>query len=93
MTYPPAVMRIRVKNERRGIILSLPLFVLWPVALVLLILIWPIVLVAAVVVHRWSGLKMAVLGLWAAYSLACSLRGLLIDVKDKKGEGFYLALS
>ncbi len=86
-------MRIRVKNERRGINLLLPLFVLWPVALMLLILIWPVILVLAVVVHRWSGLRMAVVGLWAAYSLACSLRGLLIDVEDKKGEGFYLSLN
>jgi hypothetical protein len=81
MTWPPALMHIKVKNEKSDFGLWLPIFLLWPLALAVVIILLPIILVGLIIFWDswglWS-LKM----LWAAIVTCCSMRGLQVDVED-----------
>jgi hypothetical protein len=48
MILPPAIMRIRIKEEgKRKISLWIPIFLFWPIGILVLVLLIPVVLVLA----------------------------------------------
>jgi hypothetical protein len=86
MNRPPVLMHVKIKNERSDFGLWLPLFLLFPLVLVVLLVLSPLVLIAVIVLcglgyGRWVWwglrcLKEAVVSSWA-------LRGLRVDVRGR----------
>jgi hypothetical protein len=81
MTWPPALMHIKVKNEKSDIGLWLPIFLLWPLALAVVIVLLPFIIIGLIIFwDSWGLWSLKVL--WAAIVTCCSLRGLEVDVQD-----------
>jgi hypothetical protein len=83
MNRPPMLMNIKVQNEERDFGLWLPLFLLWPLALVVLIILSPLILIGVLILwpSGWGKWALQVLG--AAFSISCSMRGLEVDVEHR----------
>jgi len=82
MSGVPYLMRVQVKNENRRINLWLPLFVIFPVVAVLLLLMLPFMLLAAVILWPFGWGK-ALIGIIPAVGRCiCAMRGLQVDVED-----------
>ncbi len=74
---PPILMRIRI----RRIGLWLPVFLVWPILLVLWLLLLPFVLVWAVATGRLRRGWLMVLAP-VVYRVICAMRGFQVDVRD-----------
>ncbi|TET49954.1 MAG: hypothetical protein E3J55_03565 [Dehalococcoidia bacterium] len=95
MKRPPMLMHVKIHGKKRRPGLWLPLFLLVPLALVLLIVLSPLILLA-VIILRVSGRRKplspavkavfrvvcSIRGIRAAFDLLCSLRGLRVDVSS-----------
>ncbi len=83
MNRPPMLMHMRFQNEERKLGLWLPLFLLWPLALVVFIILSPLILIAVLVLWPSGWGKRALLSLKAACGVFCSMRGLQVDVQNR----------
>jgi hypothetical protein len=79
------LMHVKVKNEKSNFGLWLPLFLLFPLALVVLIILSPLIIIGILVLlmlgqERWVewGLRC----LWVAIVSSWALRGLKVDVQN-----------
>jgi len=88
MNRPPLLMHVKVKNEKSDFGLWLPLFLLFPLALVVLLVLSPLILIGILVLlmlgqERWVewGLRC----LWVAVVSSWALRGLQVDVEGRTG--------
>jgi len=88
MNRPPLLMHVKVKNEKTDFGIWLPLFLLFPLALVILLIFSPLILIGILVLlilgqERWVewGLRC----LWAAIVSSWALRGLQVDVEGHSG--------
>jgi uncharacterized membrane protein YqjE len=84
MNRPPTWMHIKIQGEHRRFGLWLPLFLLLPLALVVLIILSPLILVAVIILWPSGRGKWALLVLRAAFLVFCSLRGLRIDIQGHR---------
>jgi hypothetical protein len=104
MKRPPVLMRVQIRGEERKFRLWLPLFLLVPLAVLLLIILSPVILVAIIIVRvtgrgrrlslvaRTSlGILCSVRGIRAAFDVLCSMPGLRIDVCNNK-ERVYVSI-
>jgi hypothetical protein len=82
MKRPPMLMHMRIQGEEKGFGLWLPLFLLLPLALVVLIILSPLILIAVLVLWPSGWGKRALLVLTAASEVFCSMRGLRIDIQS-----------
>jgi hypothetical protein len=86
MTFPPLLLRLRLHTpEHAWPTLWLPLFLVWP--LVLLLLVPPalvVLLVAIVLDPRQTPRVFELVG--ALFAVVCGLRGLHIDVVGRRGQ-------
>ena len=82
MNWPPMLMHIKFQNEERDFGLWLPLFLLLPLALVVLIILSPLILVAVIVLWPSGWGMWALKVLKAAFDSFCAIRGLEVDVQD-----------
>ncbi|MFA5054837.1 MAG: hypothetical protein WC562_01515 [Dehalococcoidia bacterium] len=91
MNRPPVWIRIKIQGERGGFRLWLPLFLLLPLALVVLIILSPLILIAVIVLwpSGWGRWALAVLR--AAYNVLCSIRGLKVDIQSRR-ETVYISI-
>ena len=82
MNRPPLLMHVRVHNDDCKFGIWLPLFLLIPLALVVLIILSPLILIATIVLWSigWGGLPLR--ALWGAWVVLCSMRGLKVDVEN-----------
>jgi len=93
MKRPPMMMRVQIHTQERRFALWLPLFLLLPLAVVLLIVLSPLILIAILVLKasRWRrrlspGIAVALQALCsiramkAALDMFCSTPGLLVEV-------------
>lgn len=85
MKRPPMLMHIKIQNEENDFGLWLPLFLLIPLALVILIILSPLILIALLVLWpsgwgrwAWESFKAAVASFWA-------IRGLNVDIQKRNG--------
>jgi len=83
MTFPPLLMRLRVRTPAHAWpTLWLPLFLIWPLVFVLLV---PLALLAPLVAIALDPRQIArafeLLG--ALFAVICGLRGTLVDVADR----------
>ncbi|MBI2851158.1 MAG: hypothetical protein HYX80_09000 [Chloroflexi bacterium] len=93
MNFPPMVMRLKIKRQRRGVNLWLPLFIIVPitgtVVAALFIVLLPLLLIVAII--RWR------LNWWrpflvfpAVLTLLSASRGLEVDINQSQ-EKIYIA--
>ncbi|MBN1160348.1 MAG: hypothetical protein JXA17_00140 [Dehalococcoidales bacterium] len=81
MSWPPMLMHIRIKNKDTKFGLWLPLFLLFPIALVIFIILSPFILIGVIVLWNSGWGRMALFALRAAFVACWSLRGLKVDVR------------
>jgi hypothetical protein len=84
MNIPPCLMRLKIINPEHHINLWLPLFLAWLILGALALALSP--LVAVLVIILWPlgyGEFLLLLGPFI-YNCVCALRGLSIDVKNKR---------
>ena len=91
MMWPPSILRLRIRNQRHNFGLWLPLFLFWPLALLLALLLFPFVLVAAVVFWYRGWTKPLLLTGPSLFMLFCAVRGLEVDIKQGS-EQFLISL-
>ena len=84
MNRPPTWMFIKIQGEHRGFRLWLPLFLLLPLALVVLIILSPIILIGVIILWPSGMGERALFVLPAAFGVFCSLRGLRIDIQGHR---------
>ena len=84
MKRPPMLMHMKIRGEKRGFGLWLPLFLLLPLALVVLIILSPLILIAVLVLWPSGWGKRALLVLRSAFDLFCSMCGLRVDIQNSK---------
>jgi len=84
MNWPPMLMHVKVKDEEHDFGLWLPLFLLLPLALVVLIILSPLILIAVLVLWPSGWGPWAVNVLKAAFGALCALRGLEVDIQDNE---------
>jgi hypothetical protein len=85
MNWPPMLMHVKVKNEKSDFGLWLPLFLLFPLALVVSIILSPLIIVGILVLcvlgyGRW--VRWGFRCLWVAIVSSWALRGLKVDVQN-----------
>jgi hypothetical protein len=85
MNWPPMLMHVKVKNEKSDFGFWLPLFLLFPLALVVLIVLSPLIIIGIIVLCAlgygrwvWWGFRC----LWVAVVSSWALRGLKVDVQN-----------
>jgi len=86
MNWPPMLMHVKVKNEKTDFGLWLPLFLLFPLALVVLLILSPLILIGILVMlalgqGRW--VEFGFRCLWVAVVSSWALRGLRVDVQGR----------
>jgi hypothetical protein len=82
VNWPPMLMHIRIEKEDRDFGLWLPLFLLLPLALVVLIILSPLILIALFLLWPSGWARWALKVLWAAIVSFCAIRGLEVDVQN-----------
>ena len=82
MKRPPMLMHLRIQREETGFGLWLPLFLLLPLALVVLIILSPLILITVIVLWPNSWGKRALLILKTSFEIFCSMRGLKVDIQS-----------
>ena len=91
MKRPPMLMHVKIQGGQRRFGLWLPLFLLLPLALVVLIVLSPLLLIALLVLWPSGWAQKSLLVLWAAVDTFCSMRGLGIDVRSQN-ERVYISV-
>jgi hypothetical protein len=76
-------MHVRIRGEDGNFGIWLPLFLLLPLALVVFTILLPLILIAIIVLWPSGWGKKALLTLWIAPQILCSLRGLKVDIKNE----------
>jgi len=86
MTFPPSLLRLRVRTpEHPWPTLWLPVFLVWPLVVLLLVLLALVVLVVAIVRDpRQIARAFALVG--ALFAVVCGLRGVHIDVVGRRAQ-------
>ena len=84
MKRPPLLMHVKIQGEERGFGFWLPLFLLLPLALVVFIIPSPLILIALIILWPGGWGKRALLVLWAALEIFCSIRGLKVDIQSRR---------
>ena len=80
--WPPLIMRIRIKNRKHRFGLWLPLFLIWPLLLVLGIILLPFLLIAAVLLWHLWWVRPLLFGIPVLFQLLCALRGLKVEIEQ-----------
>ena len=81
MSWPPMLMHIKVRDKKTNFGIWLPLFLLFPVALVFFLILSPFILIGIIVLWHKGWGKLALFSLVAAFMACWSLRGLKVDVQ------------
>lgn len=90
MNRPPMILRVGVAKGDGGFRLWLPLFILFPFLLVLLLLFTPFLLLAALLLWSFGLGRPFLLVIPVLLGILWALRGLEIDIKDRKERVFIL---
>ena len=88
MTLPPTIMRLRIQTDERRFGLWLPLFLIWPLIALLVVLLFPIVLILGILLWPTGWGKPLLLGGPALLRVFCALRGIEINVEKPTEQVF-----
>ncbi len=88
MNMPPVLMHVKIKSINSSFGLWLPLFLLIPLALVVLIILSPLILIAIIVLwpSRWG--RLALHALPVSWGVFCAMRGLKVDIHNPRESVF-----
>ena len=84
MIRPPLLMHMRFHKGEKQFGIWLPLFLLIPLALVVLIILSPLIIIAIVVLWPSGWGKRALLVLRVAIEIFVSIRGLTVDIQSRQ---------
>ena len=90
MNRPPLIMRLRILDNNRNVRLWLPIFLLYPILLVLAILLAPLALIAGLLLWPWGWGKALLLSIPCFFQVICALRELEVDIQ-KRQEIFFVS--
>jgi hypothetical protein len=82
MSWPPMLMHIKIHNKNTNFGIWLPLFLLFPVVLVLFLILSPFILIAVIILWHKGWGKLVLFSLVAAFVACWSLKGLKVDVQE-----------
>jgi hypothetical protein len=82
MKRPPMLLYVKIRGERRGFGLWLPIFLLLPLVLAVLIILVPLTLIAIPIFWPSGWRKRALHIFGAAFEILCSMRGIKVDVQS-----------
>ena len=85
MIWPPSLLRVRIRSRNCNFGLWLPLFIMWPLILLAMVILSPLILLGAALLWRFGLGKPLLLTGPIFFRLFCSIRGLEIAV-DKPSE-------
>jgi hypothetical protein len=89
MRWPPYLMKMRFRCSARTWSLWLPLFLIWPVVLVLalaiLLILLPFAFLALVLSWQVEWLQSVLMGVPTLYRLVSRMPGLIVDVEGNEG--------
>jgi hypothetical protein len=89
MRWPPYLIKMRFRDSSRAWSLWLPLFLIWPVVLVLaltiLLVLLPFAFLALVLSWQVEWLQSVLLTVPAVYRLVSRVPGLIVDVEGNEG--------
>ena len=82
MKRPPMLLYVRIRGERRGFGLWLPIFLLLPLVLAVFIILVPLILIAIPIFWPtgWRNRARHIFG--AAFEILCSMRGIKVDAQS-----------
>ena len=92
MILPPSLSRIRIRNKNTRFSLWLPLFLIWPLILLAMVILSPLVLVCAVLLWPLGLGKPILLTGPLLFRLFCSIKGLEVAV-EKSSEQVLISIS
>ena len=81
MKRPPMLLHVKIRGERRGFCLWLPIFLLLPLALAVFIIVAPLILIAIPIFWPRGWRKRALHIFGAAFEVFNSMRGFKVDVQ------------
>ncbi len=85
MRVPPSIVRLRFERPGFRLPLWLPVFLLWPIVLLVAIPVVLVVVIAALILEpRYVGRNLRFLA--TMYETTCAMRGTLIDIEGKTPE-------
>ena len=90
MRCPPCFVFLRIPHEGRHIRLWLPLFLIFPLIAVFVLLLTPFILIAAIVLWPSGWGRSLLLAGPALFRVLCELRGLKVDVAQSS-ERMYIS--
>ena len=86
---PPCLMKLRIRGQRHGFGLWLPIFLLWPIVLAFLLaaflIMLPFAILALIFTWDMGWWRPIILGLPAVVRVCCALRGLTVDAGGRDG--------
>ncbi len=86
MRLPPYLLKLEVRNRSHSFAIWLPLFLVWPLALALLLaaflIMLPFALLSMIFTWQLGYWRPMVLGIPAIFRLLCSLPGLNFDIRS-----------
>ena len=82
MNRPPYLMKVRVNNPDSKFNLWLPLFLIYPLLAVIMLVLLPLILVAAIVLWLMGWGKTLFIVLFAVFSCINAMRGLEVHVEE-----------
>ena len=91
MNRPPLWMRVKIKNERTDFGLWLPMFLMIPLALIVLIILSPLLLIAFLILLPFGWGKLVLLAPCAVLFPLCAMRGLKVNVQNPR-ESVYVSV-
>jgi hypothetical protein len=81
MKRPPMLMHVKIRGERRGFGLWLPIFLLLPMVLAVFIIVAPLILIAIPIFWPSGWRKRALHIFGAVFEVFNSVRGLKVDIQ------------
>ena len=86
MIWPPSLLRIRIRNSNIRFSLWLPLFLVWPLVLLAMVILSPLIILCAVLLWSLGLSKPLLLTGPVLFRLFCSMRGLEIVVENSSDQ-------
>jgi hypothetical protein len=81
MKRPPMLMHVKIRGERRGFGLWLPIFLLLPLVLAVFIIVAPLIVIAIPIFWPSGWRKRALHIFGAVFEVFNSVRGLKVDIQ------------
>lgn len=86
MIWPPSLLRIRIRNNNIRFSLWLPLFLIWPLVLLAMVILSPLIILCAVLLWPLGLSRPLLLTGPVLFRLFCSMRGLEIAVEKSSDQ-------